>query len=79
MKENWARIEESFWSDVAAPQAATMYWETPMPMAPVKRTGRRPNLSIATSPGKVDRTFTTFVIIVRVNAAGRADALTCLK
>ena len=61
--------------DVAAPHAATMYCETPMPTAPVRRTGRRPNLSIATSPGNVDTTLTTFVMTCSVNGEGSADAL----
>lgn len=56
---------------VAAPQAETMYWETPMPMAPVKRTGRRPKRSMAQRPGKVITTFTELTITWRMKELGR--------
>lgn len=67
--------EELLLIGVAAPHAATMYCEIPIPRAPTKSTGRRPNLSMAKRPGNVDRTLTTLVITVRMNGDGNAEAL----
>lgn len=76
---NCAITEDVLLTEVAAPHAATMYCEMPMPSAPKSRTFRRPSLSMAMRPGNVLTTFTTLVMTERMKAEGSADALRLLK
>lgn len=78
-KANCAWIDASLVEEVAAPHAATMYCDTPIPIAPVNSTVRRPSLSIATSPGNVEMTLTTLVMTVRMNGSGSAPWFWLLK
>ena len=50
------------WLVVVVPRMATRNWEMHIPTAPQKRTGRRPHLSIAYSPGNVEAVLTQLVI-----------------
>jgi hypothetical protein len=51
------------WSLVRVPSMATMKCDTHMPTAPHSSSGRRPQRSIAHSPGSVDTTLMLDVII----------------
>lgn len=56
----------SRWPVDKVPQTATMSCETHMPMAPVRRRGRRPHLSMAKRPGMVETTLMAEVIMAMV-------------
>ena len=51
------------WLVVKVPSIATRNWEAAIPIAPQNSRGRRPNLSTAYKPGRVENTLMTDVII----------------
>ena len=57
----------AFWSGRAVPREATMSCDTDIPTAPANKSGLRPQLSTKYSPGTVQTTLTTEVIMVVMN------------
>jgi hypothetical protein len=56
-------VPSAFWPVEKVPHMSTMNCDTHMPIAPQKRRGRRPHLSMAYIPGMVEATFIADVIM----------------